>query len=61
MVAYLSSWAAAEGETIEVYGAYEDISEALKMRFKHLSDSPVTIEADESVEQVYSDAVKAPF
>ena len=50
MVVYLSSWAAAEGETIEVYGAYEDISDALKMRFKYLSDSPVTIEADESVE-----------
>lgn len=34
VVVYLSSWPAAEGETIGGYEAYEDISEALKIRFQ---------------------------
>lgn len=34
VIVYLSSWPAAEGETIGGYEAYEDISEALKIRFR---------------------------
>ena len=34
VIVYLSSWPAAEGETIGGYEAYEDIFEALKIRFR---------------------------
>ena len=34
VIVYLSSWPAAEGETIGGYEAYEDIFEALKVRFR---------------------------
>ena len=40
VIVYLSSWPAAEGETIGGYEAYEDISEALRILFKKENSGP---------------------
>ena len=40
VIVYLSSWPAAEGETIGGYEAYEDISEGLRTLFRKENAQP---------------------